>query len=170
MNTNYSISQTAQDQLISKLEVFVENHLPLGRAMNISVNEYDGHQLSLSAPLAHNNNDKGTAFGGSLYCLAVMSCWSWLYLRCLHARIDPAGVPNIVVTKANIDYLLPVTNEMIIATCRLDDESIWKSFVEVYNSKGNAKIQLNATIYTGKNPIKQKAVNFSGCYRLLGVY
>ena len=170
MNRNYLVSENVQDELIRKLERFVEDHLPLGRAMDIRVDQFNGQQISLCAPLLNNNNDKGTAFGGSLYCLAVMSCWSWLYLRCLHARIDPAGVPNIVVTKANIDYLLPVTNEMIIATCRLDDESIWKSFVEVYNSKGNAKIQLNATIYTGKNPIKQKAVNFSGCYRLLGVY
>ena len=94
--------------------------------MNISVNDFDGHQLSLVAPLVHNSNDKGTAFGGSLYCLAVMSCWSWFYLRCLNTRIEPIGVPNIVVTKASIDYLLPVTDETIIATCRLDDESIWQ--------------------------------------------
>ena len=170
MNTNYSISETEQDELISKLKVFVEDHLPLGRAMNISVNDFDGHQLSLSAPLVHNNNDKGTAFGGSLYCLAVMSCWGWFYLRCLDTRIEPIGVPNIVVTKASIDYLLPVTDETIIATCRLDDESIWQDFVDHYSAKGIAKIQLDATIYTGNNAIKQKAVTFTGSYGLLGAY
>ena len=109
MNPSYSISQADQDDLINKLEIFVEEHLPLGRAMKISVTEFNGQQLSLSAPLVHNNNDKGTAFGGSLYCLAVMSCWRWFYLRCLDTRIEPIGPPHIVVTKASIDYLLPVT-------------------------------------------------------------
>jgi len=170
MNTNYSKNETEQDELISKIEIFVEDHLPLGRAMNISVNDFDGNQLSLSAPLVYNSNDKGTAFGGSLYCLAVMSCWSWFYLRCLDTRIEPIGVPNIVVTKASIDYLLPVTDETIIATCRLDDESIWQGFIDHYNAKGNAKIQLDATIYTGNNAIKQKAVTFTGSYGLLGAY
>ena len=59
MNTNYSISKTVQDELISNLKSFVEDHLPLGRAMNISVIQFDGQQLSLGAPLALNNNDKG---------------------------------------------------------------------------------------------------------------
>ena len=170
MDTNYSISETVQDELISKLEVFVEDHLPLARAMNISVNEFNGQQLSLSAPLAYNNNDKGTAFGGSLYCLAVMSCWSWFYLRCLYARIEPIGVPNIVVTKASIDYLLPVTDKTFTATCRLDDESIWQDFVDHYRSKGSAKIQLAASIYTDTDNIKKKAVAFTGSYGLLGAY
>ena len=170
MNKNYSISETVQDELISNLKSFVEDHLPLGRAMNISVIQFDGQQLSLSAPLALNNNDKGTAFGGSLYCLAVMCCWSWFYLRCLDTRIEPIGVPNIVVTKASIDYLLPVTDETIIATCRLDDEAIWQGFVDHYSAKGSAKIQLDATIYTGNNAIKQKAVTFTGSYGLLGAY
>lgn len=170
MNQSYSISPTVQDDLISKLEIFVEEHLPLGRAMNISVSEFNGEQLSLTAPLSHNNNDKGTAFGGSLYCLAVMSCWSWFYLRCLHTRIEPIGVPNIVVTKASIDYLLPVTDQNITATCQLEDESIWQGFVDHYGSKGSAKIQLDASIYTGTDAIKNKAVAFTGSYGLLGAY
>ncbi|MDG2471654.1 MAG: YiiD C-terminal domain-containing protein [Pseudomonadales bacterium] len=170
MNPSYSISQADQDDLINKLEIFVEEHLPLGRAMKISVTEFNGQQLSLSAPLVHNNNDKGTAFGGSLYCLAVMSCWSWFYLRCLDTRIEPIGAPNIVVTKASIDYLLPVTDETITATCRLDDESIWQDFVDQYGSKGSAKIQLDASIYSGSDAIKKKAVIFTGSYGLLGAY
>ena len=48
--------------------------------------------------------------------------------------------------------------------------SIWQGFVDHYSAKGNAKIQLDATIYTGNNDTKQKAVTFTGSYGLLGAY
>ena len=75
-----------------------------------------------------------------------------------------------MVTKASIDYLLPVTDQNITATCQLEDESIWQGFVDHYGSKGSAKIQLDASIYTGTDAIKNKAVAFTGSYGLLGAY
>lgn len=170
MHPTNNINEATLLTLINHLERFIDDHLPLGRAMKISVDEFDGKRLSLSAPLSLNNNDKGTAFGGSLYCLAVMSGWGWFYLRCLHTKIEPVGVPNIVVTQASIDYLLPVKDKIITATCGLDDDSIWQAFADQYQKKGTAKIQLEASVYSGTGEKRKQAVAFSGSYGLLGAY
>lgn len=160
--------------LKTSLQTFVETHLPLGRAMGIDVHHYDAQSLSLLAPLPLNNNDKGTAFGGSLYCVAVMTCWSSLYLRCLEERLldpsIPAGTPNIVVSKAEIEYLAPVKSDNIIASCSTADEDLWQSFFARFKSHGSAKIQLSSTVHTEENGGGKVAVTFSGTYALIGHY
>ncbi len=39
----------------------------------------DDEPVVLRAPLAPNANHKGTAFGGSLYSLAVLTGWAWAH-------------------------------------------------------------------------------------------
>ena len=60
------------DQL-NQLRNVLHEEIPLTKAMGVEVNSYDGHCLVLSAPLDPNTNHKDTAFGGSLYSLAVLA-------------------------------------------------------------------------------------------------
>ena len=69
--------------------------------MGLEVSHYDGQSLSLTAPLNLNDNDKGTAFGGSLYCAAVMAGWGYFYLRCRQYNFNEGG-PNIGIGRANV--------------------------------------------------------------------
>ena len=159
---NDSLSEEQSHALAAQLADFVQRYLPLARAMHIEIAHYDGNTLVLSAPLEHNNNDKLTAFGGSLYCLAVMSCWGCVYLRCLHEGIAlPA--PDIVVSGASITYLAPVTATTIEARCDCNDTD-WQAFAERYRARGVAKVSLMASVIErGKT-----AVEFSGDYALIG--
>lgn len=170
------MSLTSSDYALlkSSLQQFVAQHLPLGRAMGIDVHHYDSSSLALAAPLALNDNDKDTAFGGSLYCVAVMSCWSSVYLRCLEQQlIDPTlprGTPNIVVSKAAIEYLAPVRSEQIVAHCSSPAAESWDVFFARYASHGSAKISLASTVNTDINGKGKTAVDFSGAYSLIGFY
>ena len=75
------------------LERTLHDEIPLTRAMDVRVAAYDGNLLRLTAPLSPNVNDKGTAFGGSLYSLAVLCGWSLL-----HLKVKEAGLSyNIVI-------------------------------------------------------------------------
>ena len=154
-------------ELTARLEQFIQEHLPLGRAMGLEVNHYDGHSLSLSAPLNLNNNDKGTAFGGSLYCSAVMAGWGYLYFRCLQYKLNQ-GAPNIVIAQSNIEYLAPVDDGTIIATCSDNNPDIWDSFLSSYQERGKAKVELSSTINVNINGVEKAAVKFTGTFALIG--
>ena len=71
----------------------------LARHIGVVVESADDAAVVLLAPLAPNANHQGTAFGGSLYSLSVLTGWAWLtrYLaarnicrRCSHSRIEHA--------------------------------------------------------------------------------
>ncbi len=159
---NSTLGDVQSQALAARLADFVEQHLPLARAMHIDIAAYDGNTLVLSAPLAYNNNDKLTAFGGSLYCLAVMSCWGCVYLRCLNEQIAlPA--PDIVVTGASIKYTAPVTASTIEARCD-SSEVDWEAFAARYAERGVARVTLGAEVIDGG----KTAVEFSGDYALIG--
>ena len=57
------------------LEKRILTDIPLARHIGVRVVEFDGSSLALGAPLAANSNHKGTAFGGSLFSLAVLAGW-----------------------------------------------------------------------------------------------
>jgi thioesterase domain-containing protein len=77
---------------------------PLARHLGIVVDSVDDGGLVLTAPLAANANDKGTAFGGSLFSVAVLTGWAWV-ARHLAANEMSA---DAVIQESTMRYLLPV--------------------------------------------------------------
>ena len=65
-----------------RLQGFLDEHIPLTRAIQLRVASLDDSGLRLEAPLAPNVNDKGTAFGGSLASLLTLAGWGLLWTRC----------------------------------------------------------------------------------------
>ena len=141
-----------------KLQHTLHHEIPLTRDMGITVASYDGKLLQLRAPLAPNINHKCTAFGGSLYALAVSCGWGMV-----HIKLEESGLHrHIVIQEADIKYLLPVDAEMR-AECRMDDAS-WQKFMHTLNKHGKARIKLDvAIVHHGKT-----AVEFSGRYVVHG--
>ncbi len=138
----------------AQLEATLREQIPLAQAMDIRVASYDGGSLRLSAPLAPNVNHKLTAFGGSLYSLAVLCGWGLLHLKLTEANLHK----HIVIQEGNIGYRIPVTHEMV-AECRLDVES-YRLFLHMLQRRGRARLALTVIIreegYT--------AVEFTGKY------
>ncbi len=146
------------EDISHKLTHFFETHLPITQHMGMAVEHYDGATLTLSAPLEPNINDKQTAFGGSLFNLAVMACWGMVYLKTQEAGI----VCNQVVMQSNIKYFSPVTGT-IKATCVCPGEQELNEFLERFNTIGKSKISLGAYVKcSGKT-----AVEFEGQYAIL---
>ena len=140
------------------LEHTLHDEIPLSQAMGIRVAAYDGASLKLAAPLAPNTNHKSTAFGGSLYSLAVLCGWGMLHLKLAEAGLHK----HIVIQESNIRYLLPVVQDMQ-AECRLDDLAL-KRFLRTLHKHDRARLSLEVEI-------KQDdltAVEFSGRYVVHG--
>lgn len=142
------------------LDIFIAKHLPTAQHMQISVDDYDGFSLRLHAPLAPSINDKLTAFGGSLYVMAVMACWGMVYMRCVDYGLDP----DIVVAEASIKYLKPVTGD-IVASSMVAEEKNWATFFERFDERGKAKIDLSSEIRVNG----EIAVRFTGRYAIVGL-
>lgn len=140
--------------IASKLEHTLHAEIPLSLAMGIRVAGYDGALLQLTAPLAPNINHKCTAFGGSLYSLAVLCGWGLLHLKLAEAQLQK----HIVIQDADIRYLLPVDQAMY-AECRLDTGK-FQAFLLTLEKHGRARLSLEVAIKCGD----QVAVTFSGRY------
>src|ERR1700728_5131624 len=86
----------------------IAGEFALARHIGVIVESADDAAVVLRAPLAPNANYKGTAFGGSLYSLAVLTGWAWV-TRYLAAR----GVSvDAVIQESNTRFLIPVEGEL----------------------------------------------------------
>jgi len=125
---------------IRALEQSLREGIPLARAMDVRVIDYDGHRLALAAPLAPNVNDKGNAFGGSLSSLLTLAAWGLVNLKLAEAGIGA----DVYIQDARLEYLAPVWGELIAEAFAEGD--VWAGFAAVLREKGRARITLQAEI------------------------
>lgn len=149
------------DDVTQYLTDFYAQHLPIADYLNMRVHSYDGNEFALAIDLQPSINDKLTAFGGSLFSVSVMNCWGMCYLQARERGIDP----NMVVSHAEIDYLAPVNDEVIISTCKEPEGMNWEGFFESFESRGKARAKLKSSIYCNG----REAVSFSGQYAIIGI-
>jgi len=90
------------------LQERIDREIVLARPMGVIVESADDLSLVLRAPLAPNANHKGTAFGGSLYSLAVLTGWAWLTRFLATRKLDAEAV----IQESSMRFLKPVHGEM----------------------------------------------------------
>ena len=141
------------------LELYLHRHIPLSKAMEVAVAACDEEGVTLAAPLTPNLNHRGTAFGGSVSSLAVLSAWTLL-----HVRLGAAGLPSrIVIQKSEFTYLKPIDGEFT-ARCPLPEAAVWNRFLTTLRRRGKARITLEAEVRSGT----VAAGRFAGDYVALG--
>lgn len=149
-----SYTKQAQD-----LEAFLIKHLPLARAAQVTIDSYDGERLQVSAPLSENINDKGTAFGGSLYNLCVIAGWGMTDLKAKSLGLEG----DIVVAKGEINYLRPVKGRLI-ATAFSPDTDMLEKAEHHHKGLGKSVFHIDVTVPDEHGKI---CVKFSGKYAVL---
>jgi thioesterase domain-containing protein len=86
----------------------IDREIAIARHMGVIVESADDAALVLRAPLALNANHKGTAFGGGLYSLAVLTGWAWLTRHLAVLQIDA----DAVIQESTMQFLKPITGEL----------------------------------------------------------
>jgi len=141
------------------LELYLHKNIPLSKAMEVAVAAREDGGIELSAPLPPNLNHRGTAFGGSVSSLAVLSAWTLL-----HVELGRAGLPSrIVIQKSEFTYLKPIDGEFS-AVCALPAPAVWNRFLTTLRRRGKARIALEASVRCGA----VEAGRFTGDYVALG--
>lgn len=114
---------------------------PVAKHMRIAVESADDSAVVLRAPLAPNANHKGTAFGGSLYSVAVLAGWAWA-TRYLASRGVAA---DAVIQESNMRFLAPVEGELR-ATAAAPSEVQIDKFRKMLQRAGRGRIRLRVEI------------------------
>lgn len=115
--------------------------IPLGSAMGLSIERLDRHGIVLAAPLAPNVNDKGTAFGGALVALMILSGWSLPRLALRRA----GRAAELVIGRCEVRFLRPVSGSFQ-AECAWPGAADLEAFVADLAATGKARLELTPRI------------------------
>jgi len=123
----------------------ITSEFALARHIGIVVERADDSGIVLSAPLGPNANHKGTAFGGSLFSVAVLTGWAWVtrYL----AAADLAA--DAVIQESTIRYLVPVQGVLRASLAPPTAAQIEK-FGKMLQRAGRGRIRLRVDIRHGE--------------------
>ena len=82
--------------------------IPVITALGVEIEEVGDNFILLRAPLDKNINYEGTAFGGSLNTVAILSCYLMAHHILKHNQIP---FKSLVIQNSHINYLKPVTQD-----------------------------------------------------------
>lgn len=141
------------DERLREIERLFATKIPLTQAMQVRALVYDETRLVLEAPLEPNHNHLGTAFGGSLAALLVLTGYGLLWLE----LDDPSW--HLVVRDCSIQYRAPVTGPLRAIAPRPPAPQM-ATFRRTLERKGRARIELTALIEQDGEP----AAEFRGMF------
>ncbi|NKI36097.1 thioesterase [Wenzhouxiangella sp. XN79A] len=111
--------------------------IPLGAAMGLAIARLDEAGIELTAPLAPNVNDKGTAFGGAMMSLMTLAGWSLPRLALRRAGL----AAELVIGRCEVRFLAPVTQDFR-AVCDWPAEDAVAEFLDGVRARGKGRLAL----------------------------
>jgi len=155
MEKKLSHSDFHLESLSTQLQSVWHKTIPLSKAMNIAIGYYDHKKLVTSCDVAFNKNLHDTMFAGSVYTLATLTGWGYIYLRLQQEKI----MGNIVLADANIRYHAPIEGVAFAETYSLLNIENF----EKLRLKEKAKFTIEVKIKNGD----KVAATFKGLYFVL---
>lgn len=124
-----------------ELQNVLHKEIPITRRIGIQVEQCEVDRIVLTAPIEPNINHKCTAFGGSLYSVAVLAGWSFIFHNMKLHQLEG----HIVIQHSEVDYKIPVDGQ-IKAECSMQESDDLYRFIKTYKRKGRARIKLQVRI------------------------
>ncbi len=152
MTKSLAVGELHQKELTHTLQSTWHETIPLSKAMNIEISYYDRAKLMTHCDPEFNKNLHNTMFAGSIYTLATLTGWGWVYLQLEQAKL----LGDIVLADANIRYHAPVEG---VAHGQVDFDDVAGSLAPLNEGK-KAKVGLTARLYCGE----QVVATFTGTY------
>ena len=142
--------------MVQILQNKLHSEIPLTKLMEIKIQDYNESELITTAPLSININDKGTAFGGSLSTITIISAWSLCWLISKELGFDSN---NIVIIKNNTSFRKPVTKNITCHTFKPSKEEI-EILKQKLENKKSASLKIQSQIIEDG----EICVDFEGYY------
>jgi len=135
-----------------KLQEIWHKTIPLSKAMDIEISYFDQLQLVTQCDVDFNKNLHHTMFAGSIYTLATLTGWAWVYLQMQQREING----DIVLADANIRYHAPLKG---VAHAKVSINDVTGE-LSTSNVNKKSRIKLSVNVYCGE----QICATFSGTY------
>jgi len=120
--------------------------IPLSKAMELQISYYDGQKLMTYCDADFNQNLHHTMFAGSIYTLATLTGWGWVYLALQEKQQEQKNLRgDIVLAEANIKYHAPIKG---LAYGQVVQKDVSGDFDNLLQGK-KARIKLVAHVYCG---------------------
>jgi thioesterase domain-containing protein len=126
------------------LQEIIDREIMLAKPMGIIVDSANEAAMILRAPLAPNANHQGSAFGGSLYSIAVLTGWAWMTRFLATRKLDA----DAVIQESSIRYLAPVRGEMR-ASIEIPGGAEVDKFQKMLERARRGRIRLQVNVYAG---------------------
>ena len=126
------------------LQQLIDREIMLAKPMGIIVEAADETAVVLRAPLAPNANHKGTAFGGSLYSIAVLTGWAWITRFLATRKLDAEAV----IQESSMRFLAPVHGEMR-SSIEIPGEADIDKFQKMLLRAARGRIRLQVNVHAG---------------------
>ncbi|MBL4764843.1 MAG: YiiD C-terminal domain-containing protein [Colwellia sp.] len=134
--------------------------IPLSKAMALQISYYDGNKLMTYCDADFNQNLHHTMFAGSIYTLATLTGWGWVYLALQAKQQQQSSLRgDIVLAEAKIKYHAPIKG---LAYGQVVKKDVSGEFDNLLQGK-KARIKLVAYVYCGE----QIAATFNASYVVL---
>ena len=151
------IPESHQYKKTSALQALWYKTIPMSKAMNIELCYYDQQSLIAQCDQIFNKNLHNTMFAGSIYTLATLTGWGWVYLQLEQAACEHKN--DIVLANGNIRYISPITGFVRAKTTT-------KLVQSKFNGKHSGKkirFKVVVEVFNGD----QLAANFNGDYVII---
>ncbi|HEY2685570.1 MAG TPA: YiiD C-terminal domain-containing protein [Steroidobacteraceae bacterium] len=144
----------------AEMQARIDKEIRLAKHIGVVVEAVSDAGVTLRAPLSPNSNHKGTAFGGSLYSVAVLSGWAWLtrYLVLSGIKADA------VIQESNMKFVKPVHGEFKASLAAPPDDEI-ERFLKMLKRAGRGRITLSSTMHDGEALVAQFEGVFAAALR-----
>jgi thioesterase domain-containing protein len=147
-------------ELAQSLQGIWHQTIPLSKAMELQISYYDGQKLMTYCDADFNKNLHHTMFAGSIYTLATLTGWGWVYLALQAKQQEHSSFRgDIVLAEANIKYNAPIKG---LAYGQVVQKNVSGDFDNLLQGK-KARIKLVVHIYCGE----KIAATFDASYVVL---
>jgi thioesterase domain-containing protein len=138
----------------------IVSEFPLARHIGIEVECADDRGVTLSAALAPNANYKGSAFGGSLFSVAVLTGWAWVTRYLIMSNL----AADAVIQESTIRYRYPV-HGVLRAKLVVPPSAQIDKFKRMLLRAGRGRIRLAVNIHHGEHVATEFEGDFAATVR-----
>lgn len=123
------------------LEQYIHDHIPISKAMGVTVSQASSEQVTLLAPLAPNINHRDTVFGGSASAIAILAAWCLLFCKLEQQALSG----RIVIHKNSMHYEKPAASALT-ASALCPDPASWQKLVHALSRNRMARISVSTVL------------------------
>ena len=138
---------------LADTESYLHEHIPISRALGVTVVRADAGGVELRAPLAANINHRSTVFGGSAISVAILAAWTLVHLRTMEL-----GRYRVVIRRSEMDFRAPIEGDFS-ATCSPPPDVLAR-FTRSLERHRTTRVDLTARVSSGDI----EAGSFAGSY------